>query len=477
MLNRVFGPTIIVLCSNLIACGWVDSTGRQGNELPQLSVKGGNVIRLYESESVMLDFSDSTDPDGEIVSFDHWQVETQGALEACAEYINLGRMAETLDKACEVGNESCAVSVLSTGAATTEDGTFLQNRFTLAAPAVTSPVGLQYHWTATDDDGGEASTIVTLCIDTVNKTPSGAFDDYQIDYAGSLRVADIEYDEHCNILSGAQSLLANDTDDYADKSHCLSAQLLSKPRYAANDFENEFSSLGGFHYQHNGDASNTYDAFSYRVFDGENYSNTIQVEINLEQQNNRNPIANDDVFSVLPDSENQRLDVLSNDSDPEGLTLKINSVGSPNAGGQVALSSEQHILYTPATGFIGSETFTYTILDAGGLSATADVTVDVEGFNRAPTAIDDSYSIQAGESLRLLILENDSDADGDDINLSTVDTASLNGSLAYQQEQAYGQYLLYTIDAGFSGVDRFSYEIQDEHGLTATAEVTISVYP
>jgi uncharacterized repeat protein (TIGR01451 family) len=75
--------------------------------------------------------------------------------------------------------------------------------------------------------------------------------------------------------------------------------------------------------------------------------------------------------------------LLANDSDPNGDSLTVTAVTSPSTrGGTVALSGTS-ITYTPPAGFVGGDSFNYTISDGHGGSATGLVCVVV---NRASIA-------------------------------------------------------------------------------------------
>jgi hypothetical protein len=69
--------------------------------------------------------------------------------------------------------------------------------------------------------------------------------------------------------------------------------------------------------------------------------------------------------------------VLENDSDQDRDALTITSA-SQGRNGTVA-NQGTAVLYTPNAGFVGTDSFTYTVTDALGRSATATVTVGVEG--------------------------------------------------------------------------------------------------
>ncbi len=89
---------------------------------------------------------------------------------------------------------------------------------------------------------------------------------------------------------------------------------------------------------------------------------------------NTAPTALDDVAST-PRGQAVSIDVLANDSDPDGDALSITTLGQP-ANGSVSLVAGK-VNYTPAAGFSGADSFNYTISDGQGHSASANVQVTV----------------------------------------------------------------------------------------------------
>ncbi len=74
-----------------------------------------------------------------------------------------------------------------------------------------------------------------------------------------------------------------------------------------------------------------------------------------------------------------RINVLVNDTDPDNDTLSITAVG-PAAHGAVTNNGDGTLTYSPAAGFSGFDTFTYTICAPEGClttSSTAAVTIEV----------------------------------------------------------------------------------------------------
>ena len=88
-------------------------------------------------------------------------------------------------------------------------------------------------------------------------------------------------------------------------------------------------------------------------------------------------VARDDAFEVIGLG-TQTINVLGNDTTESGETLSIVALQSDSTAGQVAINATgTRILYTPPLGFIGTDTFAYTIDDGTGLTAIATVSVTV----------------------------------------------------------------------------------------------------
>jgi hypothetical protein len=73
--------------------------------------------------------------------------------------------------------------------------------------------------------------------------------------------------------------------------------------------------------------------------------------------------------------------VLSNDSDPDGGTLKV-IAATAGAKGTTTINTNRTITYTPMSGFVGTDMFTYAISDGQGGTATATVTVTVKAHSK-----------------------------------------------------------------------------------------------
>jgi hypothetical protein len=122
----------------------------------------------------------------------------------------------------------------------------------------------------------------------------------------------------------------------------------------------------------------------------------------------------------------------------------------------------------------GSETQS----DALGISvadgASAPLTglsfaIGVRPVNDPPVAGDDVASTQTGQPLRIAVLANDSDAEGDALRLSGV-SAAIQGTVTIDAGA-----IVYTPGGGFVGVDSFTYTVSDVAGAVGQGQVTVYV--
>jgi len=187
------------------------------------------------------------------------------------------------------------------------------------------------------------------------------------------------------------------------------------------------------------------------------------------------PVANND--SVLTaDGAPATFDPKQNDTDANGFTLTIvPPLGVASNGGTAALNADNTVTYTPPTSsYSGTDSFTYTISDGHGGSASATVSMTM---NSPPVAVDDyagAFNSQQGVPATVTLdpRVNDTDPDGDHISIKSVGTP-VNGGTAQKNG---GSSVTYTAPyAGYVGTDSFTYTIKDGQGNTATATVHITV--
>ena len=138
---------------------------------------------------------------------------------------------------------------------------------------------------------------------------------------------------------------------------------------------------------------------------------------------NRPPIARDDETQTRVDRPID-VDVLANDTDPNGDVLIVTAVEPTGGDAAIDINPDgRGVQVAPAAGYAGPVTFNYTITDGRDESASAAVTVDVRSSdgsdNRPPEAHNDIASTRRGRPTTFDVLANDVDPDGDALVLET----------------------------------------------------------
>ncbi len=226
------------------------------------------------------------------------------------------------------------------------------------------------------------------------------------------------------------------------------------------------------------------DSFKYMITDSNGDTSITVVTINVLQTDS--PLAVNDNLSVTLNSTLIAIDVLDNDTfgaDGPATTNPLTIASATSSqGGTIAVNNGK-IDYTPANGFTGTDTFTYTITDFTNDSDVGTVTIQV-GANVVdkPTAQDDTVTViqnSTNNDIEILIDNgNGTDSFGTDgrnldhpISLTSFYTDH-GGELVLN-----GDIVEYTPASNFTGTDTFNYIITDENGDADSATVTITVNP
>ena len=236
------------------------------------------------------------------------------------------------------------------------------------------------------------------------------------------------------------------------------------------------------------------DRFKYAIADSHGGTDTATVDILIEPGFiNNSPIAIEDEATTTEGAQ-VGIQVLDNDSDPDGDLLSIASFTQPG-NGQVLLNkngtpddvTDDRLVYKPNANFTGADIFEYTISDGNGGTDTAIVLVNVlptvvnnSPVNNSPSALDDSATTTQEQQIGIQVLDNDSDPDGDSLRIQSFTPAN-NGQVVLNNNSTPDDFtddkLVYKPDANFTGTDSFEYTISDGNGGTDTATVTITVEP
>ena len=181
--------------------------------------------------------------------------------------------------------------------------------------------------------------------------------------------------------------------------------------------------------------------------------------VNLEViSDNLTPITLDDSANTTH-NDPINIVVLVNDGDPNPTDI-LTITGAPcqpNNGTITFDSTTSVYSYTPDSGFIGLDTFCYSVCDNGVpiLCDTAEVVIFVTSDNLPPIAIDDFGTVQQDQSGFLDVLDNDNDPNGDVLTVTIIQSPA-NGSVLLN-----GSIVTYTPGQGYFGFDSLWYEICD----------------
>lgn len=214
----------------------------------------------------------------------------------------------------------------------------------------------------------------------------------------------------------------------------------------------------------------TPDAFGfalvdYRIQDASGALASAQIGITVRPVPDA-PVAMPDNATVDEDG-SVEIEVLSNDLEADGESLDV-SVSVPPTFGVVTWLGDR-FEYVPDSDACGTDTFTYRAEDPTGLFDLATVTVDVQCADDPPVAVPDFAPVLVGATVSIDVLANDSDVDGDPLDLVAIETPPglgtaeiISGAIRY-------------VSTGTVGTDQLTYRVEDPTGLFAIGTVDIDV--
>ncbi len=222
------------------------------------------------------------------------------------------------------------------------------------------------------------------------------------------------------------------------------------------------------------------------------------------------PTARNDL-AVTESGATVTIDVLANDSDPEGDPLSIRSVTDVDVGGARIVG--RRVRWSAPEGFVGTVSFGYTVVDGQGGRAGALVTIRVTGTPPLPPPAEESQprvgctpaarplptrrprrppparcrswlppppagpplaradrlSVPEGGTVLVDVLANDTDPDGDALSIVSVGTPARGAA------RKVGDRVQFTAPSDYVGAVTFPYTIADPRGARGSAPVSVSV--
>lgn len=298
-----------------------------------------------------------------------------------------------------------------------------------------------FAYTIDDGNGGTATGVVTVVVNSVNDGPTAADD--------SVTTA-----EDTPLVVPAT---ANDADPDGDALTVVAVSTPANGVAAANAGQVTYTPAENFA---------GIDTFTYTVADGIGGTATAAITVTVSQVDDA-PMATDDTASGAEDAVIV-VDAVANDNDPDGAAVRVASTTQP-AHGSVELTAAGSLTYTPSPHFAGTDRFTYVVTDGATNSAPAAVTVTITPLNDSPAASPDVVTTAEDTAIVIQAAANDTDPDDDALSVAAVG-APAHGTTVLEAGQ-----VTYTPAANFAGTDSFTYTVSDGNGGTATASVTVTI--
>jgi hypothetical protein len=357
-----------------------------------------------------------------------------------------------------------------------------------------------FSYTVKDVNGAEATGTVSITISVINGVPVAVAD-----------TSTVSEDSSSNRIS----VLTNDTDP---EDNTLSLDSLGTASYgtvaAAGNialYTPEANFAGS-------------DSFTYWVTDGEGGSTKGTVSITVTATNDA-PTAVVDTLGTISATRPSTLDLLLNDTDPDGDSLTISAVegditvsagsfvtgteytiasvgttdytsigASANTVGTVFTAtgdgtgtgtgtwdgdatygnvtiSGSSVRFNATRGSSGkSDSFSYTIEDGDGETSSAIVNFTISA-NTNPNAINDKQTyLEDGDAAEIEVLDNDTDSDGDQVTVLSINTDPEHGTASVTNGKVF-----YVPTSNYNGTDSFTYFVKDGQGGRDEATVAVTI--
>jgi len=365
-------------------------------------------------------------------------------------------------------SDGSTLNVTAGSFTTAEGGTVtLQSDGTFAYTSALGFSGVDsFDYTVTDADGGSDIGTATITVAALsNRNPTA-----QADLHALLRDQRLTGNLLADNGNGADSDIDGDTLSVA-RATLGTAQGGLVTIQSNGDFE--YVPPAGF---------TGSDSFEYTVMDTQGGDARATVTVSVSAPNEA-PDARNDAFTGAS-NHTVAGNLLSDngsgaDSDPDADDLEVVATTlTTAAGATVVLLANGNFTYTPATNFVGTDSFHYVLLDSEENADVGTVTLTVQQ-NQAPNTQDDEAEGDEDTVITGNVLADngngpDTDAENDTLAVQAASFTTSNGGNVVLL--ANGDFT-YTPAANFNGTDSFEYTVLDGHGGSTEGTVQVTVSP
>ena len=342
-----------------------------------------------------------------------------------------------------------------------------------------------FTYTVTDSHGATASNTLTVTIHGTNDAPTIA--------AAAASVTEETQLSASGILPQPQDIDAHDTVSFipqTDASGSYGTLTLNADGSYSYTLNNNLYAV-----QSLGVGETLTDTFTYTVTDshGAIGSNTLTVTIN---GTNDAPTVAAAIASVAEDAQTTATGTLPTplDMDTHDSVSFLAQNGTPGTYGTLTLNADGSYAYvlnntSPTVQGLGvgetlTDTFTYTVTDNHGATASNTLTVTIHGTNDAPTVAAAIASVAEETQLTASgILPQPQDIDAHDTVsfIPQTDASGSYGTLTLNADGSYSYtlnnnlYAVQSLGVGETLTDTFTYTVTDSHGAIGSNTLTVTI--
>ncbi|QQZ28570.1 DUF1566 domain-containing protein [Thiothrix subterranea] len=210
------------------------------------------------------------------------------------------------------------------------------------------------------------------------------------------------------------------------------------------------------------------DSFTFKANDGQLDSSPATVSITVQASNDKPLAQSSEVLAVRSTAR----EIALSGSDVDSDTLSYKPDKKSKKGGTVVLKGGNVVTYTPKTGFVGKDSFNFTVRDGKSPGKPGKITVVVRAENTAPLANAGEDFAAAEKAVLLLDGSASSDEDG---NIVSYAWEQVGGTPAVLQDATTATPTVVLPDVTADEILTFKLVVRDNNGAGGEDTVVVTV--